>query len=206
MIVLVGAAVIFLSNVFRQAKTDREQAERRANLPPRRRDANTERFLEEINRRRQQSSGQSKSPPPVRPATLTPSPKPSPRREPPVRKVIPKAEKPRLDRPASRPISSRAVIGEMLEVVAADKPAIPMTLAPEPLAPSGAAASARPSTAQTFPRLVSPVLRQLLPFLQSRQTLRAGFVLYEILGPPRCRQKGRVMKTLAQSNNQHNQS
>ncbi len=82
LIILVGAAVVFLTNVFRQAKNEREQAERRANLPPRRRDSNTERFLEEVNRRRQQASGPVKSAPPVRPASLTPAPSRPPRRDP----------------------------------------------------------------------------------------------------------------------------
>lgn len=199
MIILVGAAVIFLSNVFRQAKNEREQAERRANLP-RRRDANTERFLEEINRRRQQASERTKSLPPVRPATLTPAYRPPPKREPPVRKVIPRTEKSQLDRPPSRPIATPAVLENLLEVVAADKPAIPILAGPEPPRPPASPVSpARSPVAQPLARPVSPVFRQVIPLLQSRQTLRAGFVLHEILGPPRCRQRGSAMGMLAQS-------
>ena len=203
MIILVGAAVIFLSNVFRQARKDREQAERRVNLP-RRRDANTERFLEEINRRRQQTGGQAKPPPPVRPATLTPAPKTPLKREPPVRTVVSRPEIPRQDRPPTREATTPAVVRKLLEVIPADKPAFPVPAAPEPPLSARPEASTRPPAPQASRRPLSPILRQLLPLLQSRQSLRAGFVLHEILGPPKCRQGEKVTKALAQGNNQHN--
>jgi hypothetical protein len=189
-IVLVGAAAVFLANVFRQAKNEREQAERRSNLPPRRRDSNTERFLEEVNRRRQEAGGQSKAPPPVRPIILNPFPSATPRREPAVRKIIPKTEKPRPNRPKSRPISAPESIGRLLEVVPADKPLESVPTSPEPSKfPETATPIHRPSTAQVIARPVSLVFQQILPFLRSRQSLRAGFVLHEILGAPRCRRR-----------------
>jgi hypothetical protein len=203
LIILVGVAVVFLTNVFRQAKNEREQAERRSNLPPRRRDSNTERFLEEVNRRRQQASGQAKPPIVVRPATLSPPPSRLPRREPSIRRTAPKTEKPRMDRPASRSVLTP---GQLLDVVPVDIPAsVPATPEPPP-PPARPVAPMRPSGAQVSARPQAFVLRQLLPFLQSKQTLRAGFVLHEILGPPRCRHRGRVAPALTQSHNQHDQA
>jgi hypothetical protein len=202
MIVLVVAAVVFLSNVFRQMNSEREQALRRSNLSTRRRDSNTERFLEEVNRRRQQASGQGKPPPPVRPAPLTPAPSTGPRREPYVRKVIPKTEKPRLVRPTDRPAPGPS---QLLDVLPVELPAksVRVVTAPPSEEPE---ALARQTPAQIGARPIAPLLRQILPFLRSRQSLRAGFVLHEILGPPRCRHQGNAIARLAQGHNQHNQS
>jgi len=203
MIILVGAAVVFLSNVFRQMKNEREQAFRRSNLSPRRRDSNTDRFLEEVNRRRQQAGRQSLPPPPVRPANLTPVPSPAPRRETYTRKPIAITEKPRVVRPVNRSIPGRR---QLMEVLAVDKPAIGTSGTPEPALPADQPAIRRPTSTRVPARPIAPLLRQVLPFLQSRQTLRAGFVLHEILGPPRCRHQARVLETLAQGHNQQYQA
>jgi hypothetical protein len=159
--------------------------------------------LEEVNRRRQQAGGQAKPPIVVRPATLTPTPSRPLRREPSIRRPAPKVEKPQMDRP-----TSRSVLGanQLMDVVPADMPAsVPATPEPPP-PPARPEAPVRPSGARVSARPLAPVLRQLLPFLQSRQALRAGFVLHEILGPPRCRHRGSVATALTQGHNQHDQA
>jgi hypothetical protein len=177
-IVLIGTAVLFLSNVFRQVRNERERAQQRSARPPRPASLSTEQFLEEVNRRRQQASERGKPRPPVRPVTLTPAPKPPPRREPPTGKGPARAIPPRPARPSARPAA------ELLEVVPVDKPA-----ASKPAPPSSPPSepAPRPPVVQRIP--LSPTLTQLLPLFRSRQTVRAAFVLHEILGPPRCRQK-----------------
>src|SRR6266851_2892119 len=203
LIILIGLAVVFLTNVFRQAKNEREQAERRANLPPRRRDSNTERFLEEVNRRRQQASGQVKSAPPVRPASLTPASSRPPRRDPSPRRTVPKTVKPQMDRPISRSVLAS---GQLMDVVAADLSTSLLATPVPPPRPAKPVAPAKPSGAQVSSRPTAMVLQQLLPLLRSKQNLRAGFVLLEVLGTPRCRHRGRLATALAQGHNQHNQS
>jgi hypothetical protein len=151
--------------------------------------------LEEVNRRRQQSGKPAMSPPPVRPATLTQAPTPTVRRETYTRKPVVKTEKARVVRPVSRPAVVRS---EVLEVVPVDLPTRAVTA--EFVAPAVDIQSPpRPATTQVSARPTPPMLRQVLPFLRSRQTLQAAFVLHEILGQPRCRQQTRVMATLAQS-------
>src|SRR5439155_21591995 len=68
MIILTGMAVLFLSNIFRQVKDERERVEQRRAGLPRRPATSTEQFLEEVNRRRQQATERGKSSlPPIRP-------------------------------------------------------------------------------------------------------------------------------------------
>src|SRR5438874_805690 len=117
MIVLTGMAVLFLSNVFRQVRDERERAQQRR-VPPSRPASSTEQFLEEVNRRRQQASERGKSAPPVRRITLTPAPSPAIRRETSARKAAAKVDRPRQvsvpARPTVRPV-------QMMEVLPADK-------------------------------------------------------------------------------------
>jgi hypothetical protein len=190
MIILVGAAVLFLSNVFRQAKNERERALERSANRPRRPDSNTERFLEEVNRRRQQAQARSSAqPPPVRPMTQAPTITPLPRRDLPTRKPVARTEKARIERIASRSPASSA--GKLLEVIAAEKPAklqvVPEAASASP--PSELAMSARSAPPKISRQALPAAFQQLVPLLQSRQSLRAAFMLHEILGPPRCHRR-----------------
>ncbi|HEV2946559.1 MAG TPA: hypothetical protein VGX70_04245 [Gemmataceae bacterium] len=188
MIILVGAAVLFLSNVFRQAKADRERALQRSANRPRRSDSNTERFLEEVNRRRQQAQDRSQTRPPVGPIASTPAIIPPPRREPYPRRALPqKTEKPRLDRPTVRPAAGTSA-RKLMEVVAADKPAVSLEVA-SASPQSELAMSARSAPPKISRQALPAAFQQLVPLLQSRQSLRAAFMLHEILGPPRCHRR-----------------
>jgi hypothetical protein len=189
MIILVGAAVLFLSNVFRQAKNERERALQRSANRPRRPDSNTERFLEEVNRRRQQAQARTQSPPVVRPVTQAPTITPLPRRELPTRKPVARTEKPRIERIPSRSPASSA--GKLLEVIPAEKPS-KLQVVPEaaPASPqSELAMSARSAPPKISRQALPAAFQQLVPLLQSRQSLRAAFMLHEILGPPRCHRR-----------------
>jgi hypothetical protein len=188
MIILVGAAVLFLSNIFRQAKNERERALQRSANRPRRPESNTERFLEEVNRRRQQAQARSPGQPPARPVTQPPMITPLPRRELPPRKPPLRTEKPRIERSTPRsPAATTAA--KLLEVIPAEKPAKPQ-LASESSGPTPPLEPpARPTPGQIAPRAQHAILQQIVPLLRSRQTLRAAFMLHEILGSPRCRRR-----------------
>jgi len=197
MIILTGMAVLFLSNIFRQVKDERERVEQRRAGLPRRPATSTDLFLEEVNRRRQQASERGKSgPPPTSTSAarsnrgaLIPAPPPI-RRETVARKAPPKPNRPRPISAPSRPTPAIAY-SQLLEVVPADKPAdrgrqafvVPKVAEAGPTEPveETPAAASKVST-----RPMPVLLAQLMPLLRSRQTLRAAFLLHEILGPPRC--------------------
>src|SRR5207245_9795998 len=120
MIILTGTAVLFLSNVFRQVRDERERTQQRR-AGSRRPASGTDQFLEEVNRRRQQASERRKSAPPVRRVTLTPAPAPTILREPGGRKAPPKADRPRQVSAPARPTPA----SQLLEVVPADRPTEP---------------------------------------------------------------------------------
>jgi hypothetical protein len=184
MIILTGTAVLFLSNVFRQVRDERERSQQRRVNVPRRPAASTEQFLEEVNRRRQQAGERAKSRPPVRPISLTPAPAPPSRRDTSARKVPPKA-----DRPRQTSVKAPFVIpaGKMMEVVPADKPAESKLFESAPVQ-QPADQPTRPAPKVTS-RPLPVLLAQLKPLLQSRQTLRAALLLHEILGPPLSQRK-----------------
>ena len=185
MIILTGTAVLFLSNVFRQVRDERERAQQRR-APQSRPASNTEQFLEEVNRRRQQASERGKSMPPVRRITLTPAPAtPTSRREPGVRKAPQKVDRQRQVSQTAR--NAPATLAPLMEVMPADRPSD----AYRDVAESSAKLreQSRPPAAKVALRPPPVLLAQLMPLLQSRQTLRAAFLLHEILGPPLCHHK-----------------
>jgi hypothetical protein len=182
MIILTGTAVLFLSNVFRQVRDERERTQQRR-VPPSRPASNTEQFLEEVNRRRQQASERGKSAPPVRRVILTPAPAPVSRREVTSRKP-PRTDRPRqTSAPLSRPAAASS--SRLLDVVPADRPGVEAEPASTPASVEPIRSGAGKVTVRPPPRL----LAQLTPLLRSRETLRAAFVLHEILGPPLCHHK-----------------
>jgi hypothetical protein len=184
MIILTGTAVLFLSNVFRQVRDERERTQQRragSRRPP----SGTDQFLEEVNRRRQQASERGKSAPPVRRVTLTPVPAPTVRREPGGRKAPPKADRPRQVSAPVRPTPA----SQLLEVVPADMPTGPRRDGAETGRAQQVAQQPRPVAMKVTSQPVPVLLAQLMPLLRSRQTMRAAFVLHEILGPPLCHHK-----------------
>jgi hypothetical protein len=187
MIILTGTAVLFLSNVFRQVRDERERTQQRR-AGSRRPASGTDQFLEEVNRRRQQASERGKSgPPPVRRVTLTPVPAPTIRRES-GRKAPPKADRPRQP-PAPARVTSAFPSAQLLEIVPADTPAKPRRSGAETAPAQQVAQQPRPVAMKVTSQPVPVLLAQLMPLLRSRQTMRAAFVLHEILGPPLCHHK-----------------
>ena len=185
MIVLTGMAVLFLSNVFRQVRDERERAQQRR-VPPIRPTSSTEQFLEEVNRRRQQASERGKSAPPVRRITLTPAPSSAIRRETSARKAAAKVDRPRQvsvpARPTVRPV-------QMMEVLPADMSRDRIKTSVESTAAQPPEEQVRSGAVKVTLRPPPVLLAQLMPLLRSRQTLRAAFLLHEILGPPLCHHK-----------------
>ena len=184
MIILTGTAVLFLSNVFRQVRDERERTQQRraGSVRPA---SGTDQFLEEVNRRRQQASERGKSgPPPVRRVTLTPVPAPTIRRES-GQKAPPKADRPRQVSAPTRPTPA----SQLLEVVPADRPTEPRRNEAETVHQQQVAQQPRPVAMKVTSQPVPVLLAQLMPLLRSRQTMRAAFVLHEILGPPLCHHK-----------------
>jgi len=187
MIILTGTAVLFLSNVFRQVRDERERAQQRR-AAPRRPNSSAEQFLEEVNRRRQQASERGKSaPPPIRRVTLTPAPAPTVRRES-GRKTPPKADRQR-QAPAPARISPDISSAQLMEVVPADMPTGPRRVGAETAPAQQVAQQPRPVAMKVTSEPVPVLLAQLMPLLRSRQTMRAAFMLHEILGPPLCHHK-----------------
>ena len=183
MIILTGTAVLFLSNVFRQVRDERERTQQRraGSVRPA---SGTDQFLEEVNRRRQQASERGKSAPPVRRVTLSPVPAPTIRRES-GQKAPPKADRPRQVSAPARPTPA----SQLLEVVPADMPTGPRRDGAETGRAQQVAQQPRPVAMKVTSQPVPVLLAQLMPLLRSRQTMRAAFVLHEILGPPLCHHK-----------------
>jgi len=183
MIILTGTAVLFLSNVFRQVRDERERTQQRraGSVRPA---SGTDQFLEEVNRRRQQASERGKSAPPVRRVTLSPVPAPTIRRES-GQKAPPKADRPRQVSAPARPTPA----SQLLEVVPADMPTGPRRDGAETARAQQVAQQPRPVAMKVTSQPVPVLLAQLMPLLRSRQTMRAAFVLHEILGPPLCHHK-----------------
>jgi hypothetical protein len=137
-----------------------------------------------------------KSAPPVRRAVLTPASPPPIRRETIARKAPPKSDRPRS---ISAPSRSASVLppSQLLEVVPVDMPTerprqvlgFPSTKLPEVAPAEPPAEEPPPPAVKVSSRPMPALLAQLMPLLRSRQTMRAAFVLHEILGPPLCHQR-----------------
>ena len=174
LVLVIPLVVWVLSNLFRPQEEEQRDARRRTGRGQgqgrQRPTSDVERFLEEINRRRREAARQ---PEPVIPVVVAVEPEP-PRRRP---------DQPVPSRPPRRKLGRRTP--EVLQVVVAeetsrapgDLPAVAMVdvgLTPAPPPPT----SARP---------MPTAFRQVRTLLGSPQSLRAAFMLQEILGPPKCR-------------------
>lgn len=157
-----------------------------------------DRFLQEVNRRKQNAEQRTRAQTENRPA-VAPSPRSSvdaplaarpagASSPPPVRR---RPSRPAAEGPSTRAPQRRAPAGDvpvLLEVVPVVEPSPP---APAPLptvlpAPSPAKAPAFPPTQG---KIASPALRQLLAMLGSKNNLRAAILLREVLDPPMCHRR-----------------
>jgi hypothetical protein len=183
LIPVIAIAVWILSSLLRGSEDDRQVNRPRAGnggrdpeAGPARRPVNDiDRFLQEVQRRRQ-SEPPTRTPPPPRPMPEAPVPSPRSRR-----RAVPPAEFPPL-RPAPPPPRMEPVEVEAVVVVPAPVPvARPAERAPRPPEPP----PPPPRPAPSVP--VSSAGGQLMALLRSPQTLQTAVLLHEILGPPRCR-------------------
>jgi hypothetical protein len=190
--VIIGISVIMwiLSSLFSTRESPKPEPRRtEPRKPPASRPRSTasdiDRFLEEVNRRRQQAAGKEKTETPPVPTVLPAKPR--------------RPKPPRAETPAKRPLNPPAVRREVpVEVVAVvpSKPSSTPSRNASERAEMPAAivvVEEKPSPAPTVPPVVarrplSPALASLVPLLTSRDQLRSALLLPEILGQPRCRQ------------------
>ncbi len=182
-IVILAAAVLFLSNIFRgdkEAQNSKRTGPANRARPP---EGDVDRFLEEINRRRREANERraaksdlpAQPPPPLR--------RPEPRRPEPPRRSLPSESRPaRVPQAPVPKVQTPSVLKKAPPVVLPVSPVVaaPVVVAevkPPPLSPA-------PAAAKVTSRAPSPAVARLLPLLHSRQTLRAAILLQEILGPP----------------------
>jgi hypothetical protein len=201
-ILLVGFGVWILSNVLKNAGAKNPPG--MGPIAPRPRAAVNEidRFLEEINRRRQQQQPPQQVPQaqpvpqgrplPERPIPARPIPQAKPVR---VEQSVPRAKP--LPRPEAKPkvrpepVRPQAIIvakpveppptARIQDVVPTDVPRadLPAALA---LKPAG-------GPSQALPRAGDSLAKQVRLLLRNRSTLRSVLVASEILGPPLCRRR-----------------
>lgn len=165
---LIALVIWIIANVARGVEAGRKDQQPGPRPVQRPRPATTEidRFLEELNRRRQQQRR-----PPERPAERRPGPRPRPtpgRPQPPPPQPVVVVPVPTVE----------LVVPEVL-------PAQPVRPA-EPSPPSFTHPP-QPPPAAGQPREIPAHLMELLRLFRSGQGLRAAFLAQEILGPPRSR-------------------
>jgi hypothetical protein len=188
---VVAVVVWIIGSIWRNAEAAKK-AQAAGPRPPQRPKARTseiDRFLEEINRRRQAQAA-----PPAVTEEPTP-PKPVPQRPRPPVRPRPVAAKPKpVPRPATPPPLGRPVVieAEAVEIVVP-----PRQEHKSPLASKIAAGELRASEllkSSPAPRAYrSPALVQVMELLQSPQGFRSAVMLTEVLGPPRSRRRGRLL-------------
>jgi len=195
-LVLVVFALIWILNSFLRSGEEDKNANRRRNGgggQSGRRKTEIEEFLEEVNRRRRQKTDQPQSPRSAEEAASMRTPmatrssrSPAPARTEPRRQ---KAATPRV----TRTVSPRELDQPAVEaVVVVDEPARPTigqaTLGQLTSVPERPAAAVQLTT--MAPEIKAAPLAELAALLKSSEGLRAAMILQEVLGPPRCKQKG----------------
>jgi hypothetical protein len=209
LIVVVVEAVWILSGLFRGAEDDRQRrpmGRAPGQAPPRQRQApsNVDRFLEEVNRRRQAAQRQAgaarveKAPIASMPARTE---QPLPSTGAVLAVPVSDRDQGRYRRIRAEPIAKVEQPIEAVVVVDESSPRSGQRVSgPLPGAPgstgnvavpaaAGVSVSAVASAGKARP--VSPFLAQLLPMVQSRQALRNAILLQEIFGQPLSRRKRR---------------
>jgi len=160
-------------------------AEPNRNLPPQGRpagrprsaSAEIDRFLEEVNRRRQEQQRQARrpvEPPPARPVTVEIEPTPPSRARPVYR------PRPAVPPPVRRPIPEPVVLAVAEPVI------------PEVIAAPTVANFTSPTMAPQPPRVsrpVPPYMQELSAMLRSPKSVRTAFVLTEVFGKPLSRRR-----------------
>jgi hypothetical protein len=189
---IVGAAVWIIGQLLRQSADDdpkkrppaRPQPTDRPNRPrPASGTTDLDRFLQEVQRRKQMAEGHGKPPPPPK--------KPQPQRRPPPRNVPDVL-------PTRTPGAERWAQPAVVEVVPVQTPPARVP-APAPVQEVVAAVvvpgEVQPMARRAFPpprkTEMSPALAQLQKLMASRDSLRAAVLLQEVLGPPLCHRHGR---------------
>lgn len=171
-IVVISISVWALANLANMNKKQ-PQIGQAANAGPRNRPSATEidRFLEEVNRRKQQQQERRASaPPPVQ-------------KQPPKKVVAVEAKK-------VKPPQRQVVVGEpVVQAIVIGEPVTPTPLV-TPTLGSLAAMQITPAMSQRVGE--SPYVRHAKGLLHSQDGLRTMFVVNEILGQPRCRNRRRA--------------
>lgn len=192
-------AVWILSNIFgkgEEPQRPRPGARRPGQAPPRP-ENEIERFLQEINRRRQAAEAQQRDPSqPMPEPRPTPETRPTPEARPVPQQVrrpapAPPAPKRRPQRPVPTPAQRpRRLVDEPIltvePVVAPRRSEVVPVVAVSEVAVAPAAASL---LGQAQPVAQSASLAQFNALLRSSQGLKTAILLQEVLGQPRCRRR-----------------
>jgi hypothetical protein len=191
-IVILAAAVLFLSNIFRGEKENRETKRPRPGDQPRSQEANVDRFLEEINRRRREANDR-------RTARVPPAaPAPPPRRQESSQLQSARrtdgvaAETVRLPSvPEFKPYaSSRTKIGKPAPSISSPPaPAVAVPLVVTEVEPESSGPAPEAAKITFLAPAAAPA--RLMPLLRSPQGLRSAILLQEILAPPLARRPRR---------------
>lgn len=197
-ILLVGFGVWVLSNVLKNAGAKNPGGGPIAARP--RAAANEiDRFLEEINRRRQQQQPPAQQAPQARPVPARPVPaRPIPQAKPVRVEQGPPRAKP-ISRPEPKPKAKPVAARPQAIVVATPVEPSPSARVYDvvpvdvPLADLPAALALKPAggPGQAAPRPSGAMAKQIRQLLRHRATVRSVLVASEILGPPMCRRRGR---------------
>ncbi len=189
---IVGAAIWIIGHLLRQSAdndtknrpTPRPQPSDRPNRPrPQSGTSDLDRFLQEVQRRKQAAEGRGKPPP-------------APKRQPQQRRPAPRNVPDVL--PTRTPGALRRAEPAVLEVVPAEVPARAPVATPAPVEVPVVAmvgpGDVQPATRRIFPpprkTPASPALAQLQKLMATRDSLRAAVLLQEVLGPPLCHRHG----------------
>jgi hypothetical protein len=189
---IVGAAIWIIGQLLRQnAEEDPKKRPQPRPQPPQDRPnrprpqsgtSDLDRFLQEVQRRKQMAEGRAKPPPP-------------PKRQPQQRRPPPRNVPDVL--PTRTPGAERRAEPAVIDVVPVEAPArVPMPApAAAPVAAVVAPGDVAPVVRRVFPpprkAQLTPALAQLQKLMASRDSLRAAVLLQEVLGPPLCHRHGR---------------
>jgi len=194
-IIITVVAVAILSSLGRIAQSVQNRNRRRPedDLPaarPRQTSSDVERFLEEINRRRQQNV--EKRPPADRPASRAvalpsslPEARPAPRVQPPPLPPVKRApaREPTQPAPSRRPLQRQETPPPVLIVPVLD---------PAPTALETASKTFGTASVQRDAKPISPAVKLLMELLRYKQSLRTAILLREIFDPPLSRRQRSV--------------
>ncbi len=188
-IILIGAAVWIFSHLLKAGNEQQQQQRRQQQQQgggPRRPGGDIDRFLQEIQRRRQ---GAPKSPPAERvppPPVVRETPRPV--KPPPMPRRVERERAPVLPPPRQRPTERPRPLVPPVEVVVLEevKPAVPVSGIEEAhVAPSERAAYRAPTVSAA--KTPTEGAKKLVELLSTKEGLQAAILMNEVIGPPRCK-------------------